>query len=102
MAKKSRALHLSSSFEKNSLRQGIDITNFSSSWNDGLAFCALMHLYLPTKIPYKELNTQDKVCTTTQNCLLAKKRDERGLMQHENSKRSLLSEKKLHPGFQSS
>ncbi len=41
--------------------QGIDITNFSSSWNDGLAFCALIHLYQPSKIPYKELNTQDKV-----------------------------------------
>ena len=41
--------------------QGIDITNFSSSWNDGLAFCALVHIYLPDKIPYKELNTQDKV-----------------------------------------
>ncbi len=41
--------------------QGIDITNFSSSWNDGLAFCALVHMYLPDKIPYKELNSQDKV-----------------------------------------
>ena len=29
---------------------GIDLTNFSSSWNDGLALCALMHTYLPEKI----------------------------------------------------
>ncbi|GAB5579169.1 cytospin-A isoform X1 [Prionailurus iriomotensis] len=38
----------------------IDITNFSSSWNDGLAFCALLHTYLPAHIPYQELNSQDK------------------------------------------
>lgn len=41
--------------------QGIDITNFSSSWNDGLAFCALLHSYIPDKIPFKELSNQDKV-----------------------------------------
>ncbi|KAL5016371.1 hypothetical protein ScPMuIL_005960 [Solemya velum] len=39
---------------------GVDITNFSSSWNDGLAFCALLNIYLPDKIPYSELNTEDK------------------------------------------
>ncbi|XP_062362880.1 cytospin-B isoform X2 [Cinclus cinclus] len=40
--------------------QNIDITNFSSSWSDGLAFCALLHTYLPAHIPYQELNSQDK------------------------------------------
>ncbi|XP_053557967.1 cytospin-A [Bombina bombina] len=40
--------------------QNIDITNFSSSWNDGLAFCALLHTYLPAHIPYHELSNQDK------------------------------------------
>ncbi|KAM8797436.1 cytospin-B [Eudromia elegans] len=40
--------------------QNIDITNFSSSWSDGLAFCALLHTYLPAHIPYQELNGQDK------------------------------------------
>ncbi|XP_050420492.1 cytospin-A [Adelges cooleyi] len=34
----------------------IDITNFSSSWNDGLALCALLHTYVPDKIPYSELS----------------------------------------------
>ncbi|XP_062410391.1 cytospin-A [Sardina pilchardus] len=38
----------------------IDITNFSSSWNDGLAFCAVLHTYLPAHIPYQELTSQDK------------------------------------------
>ncbi|XP_042603467.1 cytospin-A isoform X4 [Cyprinus carpio] len=40
--------------------QNIDITNFSSSWNDGMAFCAILHTYLPAHIPYHELNNQDK------------------------------------------
>ncbi|XP_069040639.1 cytospin-B isoform X2 [Lepisosteus oculatus] len=38
----------------------IDVTNFSSSWSDGLAFCALLHTYLPAHIPYQELLSQDK------------------------------------------
>jgi len=41
--------------------QGIDITNFSSSWSDGMAFCALLHTYMPDRVPYRELNNQDKV-----------------------------------------
>jgi hypothetical protein len=40
--------------------QDIDITNFSSSWNDGLAFCAILHTYLPEVIPYDSLDTKDK------------------------------------------
>ncbi|XP_065140337.1 cytospin-B isoform X2 [Paramisgurnus dabryanus] len=38
----------------------IDVTNFSSSWSDGLAFCALLHTYLPAHIPYQELFSHDK------------------------------------------
>lgn len=40
--------------------KGIDITNFSSSWNDGLAFCALLHTYLGDKVPYDQLDSKDK------------------------------------------
>uniref|UniRef100_A0A4W5RQC8 Cytospin-A n=1 Tax=Hucho hucho TaxID=62062 RepID=A0A4W5RQC8_9TELE len=40
--------------------KNIEITNFSSSWEDGLAFCALYHTYLPTHIPYSSLSTGDK------------------------------------------
>lgn len=43
------------------LSQNIDVTNFSSSWSDGLAFCALLHTYLPAHIPYQELISQNKV-----------------------------------------
>lgn len=38
----------------------VDVTNFSSSWSDGLAFCALLHTYLPAHIPYHELISQNK------------------------------------------
>ncbi|BFF95171.1 cytospin-B-like [Drosophila madeirensis] len=38
----------------------IDITNFSSSWNDGLAFCAILHSYLPDRIPYDQLSGANK------------------------------------------
>ena len=38
--------------------QGIEIKNFSSSWNDGLAFCALLHSYLPQKIDYNALKIE--------------------------------------------
>ncbi|XP_072302704.1 cytospin-B isoform X2 [Eucyclogobius newberryi] len=43
----------------------IDVTNFSSSWSDGLAFCALLHTYIPAHIPYQELISQDKVRNLT-------------------------------------
>ncbi|CAG2053713.1 unnamed protein product [Timema podura] len=38
----------------------IEITNFSSSWSDGLAFCALLHSYLPERIPYDTLTPNEK------------------------------------------
>ncbi|XP_056152094.1 cytospin-A isoform X2 [Lampris incognitus] len=40
--------------------KNIDITNFSSSWADGLAFCALYHTYLPSHIPYCTLSPESK------------------------------------------
>lgn len=40
--------------------QNIDITNFSSSWTDGLAFCAVYHTYLPNHIPYSRLSPLNK------------------------------------------
>ncbi|KAL6095767.1 uncharacterized protein ACO6RY_09620 [Pungitius sinensis] len=40
--------------------KNIDITNFSSSWDDGLAFCAVYHTYLPTLIPYDALSPADQ------------------------------------------
>ncbi|XP_034153097.1 cytospin-A [Esox lucius] len=40
--------------------KNIDITNFSSSWADGLAFCAVYHTYLPSHIPYSTLGPDSK------------------------------------------
>lgn len=40
--------------------RNIDITNFSSSWNDGLALCAILHSYLPDCVPYDTLGPCDK------------------------------------------
>ncbi|XP_062379689.1 cytospin-A [Sardina pilchardus] len=40
--------------------KNIDITNFSSSWADGLAFCAVYHTYLPSHIPYSSLRLDNK------------------------------------------
>ena len=38
--------------------KGVEIKNFSSSWNDGLAFCALMHSFLPTRIDYEQMRNE--------------------------------------------
>ncbi|XP_044022484.1 cytospin-A isoform X2 [Siniperca chuatsi] len=40
--------------------KNIDITNFSSSWADGLAFCAVYHTYLPSHVPYSTLTPENK------------------------------------------
>lgn len=44
--------------------KGIEIKNFSSSWNDGLAFCALMHSYLPDKIDFETLRHENNSVIT--------------------------------------
>ncbi|XP_062845069.1 smoothelin-like isoform X2 [Trichomycterus rosablanca] len=36
--------------------QHIDIHNFSSSWSDGMAFCALVHSFFPNEFDYDKLN----------------------------------------------
>jgi hypothetical protein len=38
----------------------VKITNFSSSWSDGLAFCALIHHFMPNLFNYTELNSNDR------------------------------------------
>lgn len=37
----------------------IEIKNFSSSWNDGLAFCALLHSFIPNKLDYEQLRSEN-------------------------------------------
>ncbi|XP_043997630.1 smoothelin-like protein 2 isoform X2 [Gambusia affinis] len=36
--------------------KNIDIQNFSSSWSDGMAFCALVHSFFPLEFDYNALN----------------------------------------------
>lgn len=38
------------------MKQGVDIQNFSSSWKDGIAFCALVHRFFPDAFEYSILN----------------------------------------------
>ncbi|CAF2048094.1 unnamed protein product [Rotaria magnacalcarata] len=38
----------------------VNVTNFSSSWADGMAFCALVHHYLPNSINFDALNPKDR------------------------------------------
>ena len=38
----------------------IEVTNFSSSWNDGLAFCALIHKFNPDEFDFSELKSENK------------------------------------------
>ncbi|XP_028938747.1 smoothelin-like protein 2 [Ornithorhynchus anatinus] len=36
--------------------QHVDLQNFSSSWSDGMAFCALVHSFFPEAFDYNSLN----------------------------------------------
>merc|ERR1719430_2607804 len=38
----------------------IPITNFSSCWNDGLAFCALIHVFYPDSFDWFALNAENR------------------------------------------
>ncbi|KAF6777103.1 hypothetical protein AHF37_03557 [Paragonimus kellicotti] len=35
--------------------RGVEVTNFSSSWNNGLALCALLHTFTPSEIAWNDL-----------------------------------------------
>ena len=38
----------------------VNITNFSSSWSDGMAFCALIHHFCPNAFDYSKLNPKNR------------------------------------------
>ncbi|XP_041347503.1 smoothelin-like protein 1 [Gigantopelta aegis] len=40
--------------------ENIQITNFSSSWNNGLAFCALIHHFFPQAFDYNALSPKNR------------------------------------------
>uniref|UniRef100_A0AAR2KR18 C2 NT-type domain-containing protein n=1 Tax=Pygocentrus nattereri TaxID=42514 RepID=A0AAR2KR18_PYGNA len=39
--------------------KGVKITNFSTSWRNGLAFCAILHHFQPDKVNYEMLDPYD-------------------------------------------
>jgi len=46
---------------------GIEVKNFTTSWKDGLAFCALVHSYFPKSIDYQACKNK----TPNERCSLA-------------------------------
>lgn len=40
--------------------QNVKLENFSTSWADGLAFCALLHRFLPDAFNYRELTPEKR------------------------------------------
>ncbi|GAA47646.1 cytospin-A [Clonorchis sinensis] len=48
--------------------RGVEVTNFSSSWNNGLALCALLHTYIPSEIPWNELVTPNGLPVDKKRC----------------------------------
>ncbi|XP_069070760.1 smoothelin isoform X2 [Pleurodeles waltl] len=40
--------------------ENVNIQNFSSSWSDGMAFCALVHNFFPEAFDFSDLNPQNR------------------------------------------
>lgn len=40
--------------------QNVNVTNFSTSWNDGLAFCALIHNFYPEAFDFAKLDAKNR------------------------------------------
>lgn len=49
----------------------VDISNFTKSWQDGLAFCALIHRHRPDLLDYASLPKDDSLTTSAHNTKLA-------------------------------
>jgi Calponin homology (CH) domain len=42
------------------LLQDLKIENFSTSWNNGMAFCALIHHFCPDAFNYEDLRPEER------------------------------------------
>ena len=48
-------MEIDSCFEKNRIADGINVTDFTTSWSSGLALCALIHYHCPATIDWASL-----------------------------------------------
>lgn len=55
---KQKILHWCSNKTRN--YEGVSIENFSSSWSDGLAFCALVHRFFPEAFDFSSLKAEER------------------------------------------
>ncbi|KAH0790010.1 putative alpha-actinin [Histomonas meleagridis] len=51
--------------QKNTRDYDISITNFTTSWSSGLAFCALINHFRPNELDYDALNKDDHMANVT-------------------------------------
>ena len=58
--------------------QNVSIDNFGQSFSDGLAFCALLHHFIPDQIPYSKLDASNRVSLSS-NLHLAEYRIQSGM-----------------------
>lgn len=41
--------------------KGVNLRNWTTSWWDGLAYCAIIHHFHPDKIDFDSLNPENKI-----------------------------------------
>lgn len=65
-----------------SLVDGIDVTDFTTSWSDGLALCALIHYHCPSVIDWKSLEEALPVSEARASCFKRLRRLDTGRVQY--------------------
>jgi hypothetical protein len=53
-------------------KYNLTVTDFKSSWTNGLAFCALFHNYIPNLFNFKDLDSKDIIKNLKTAELIAK------------------------------
>ena len=43
-----------------SLSQNVEVNDFSNSWANGLALCAVLHSFMPDSIPFDDLTPSNR------------------------------------------